>query len=61
MIKHASCHRSVLLRSLLLPLCSVLWLSLALAGEPQHGLALGTAVQYAPGFAHFAYADPRAV
>src|SRR2546423_9953071 len=40
---------------------SLLWLSLALAGEPQHGLALGTTVQYPPGFAHYAYADPQAV
>ena len=46
-------------RSLPLALGSVLWLSLALAGEPQHGLALGTAVKYQPGFAHFAYADPQ--
>ena len=34
---------------------------LALAGEPQHGLALGTTVKYPPGFAHYAYADPQAV
>ena len=34
---------------------------LALAGEPQHSLALGTAVKYPPGFAHYAYADPQAV
>jgi microcin C transport system substrate-binding protein len=61
MIRNALCRRGVLLRSLLLALCSVLWLSPALAGEPQHGLALGTAVKYPPGFTHFAYADPRAV
>jgi microcin C transport system substrate-binding protein len=40
---------------------SLLWLTLALAGEPQHGLALGTTVKYPPGFAHYAYADPQAV
>src|SRR5262245_26538613 len=40
---------------------SMVWLSLALAGEPQHGLALGATVQYPPGFAHYAYAAPRAV
>src|SRR6266516_6453930 len=44
-----------------LAMVSLLWLSLALAGEPQHGLALGTTVQYPPGFAHYAYADPQAV
>ena len=49
------------LAGVLLALCSLLWLSLALAGEPQHGLALGTTVKYPPGFAHYAYADPQAV
>src|SRR4029434_6182072 len=47
--------------SLLLAVFNILWLTLALAGEPQHGLALGTAVKYPPGFAHYAYADPQAV
>jgi microcin C transport system substrate-binding protein len=49
------------LAGVLLAVPSLLWLSLALAGEPQHGLALGTTVKYAPGFAHYAYADPQAV
>src|SRR5712692_2236615 len=49
------------LAGVLLAMSSMLWLSLALAGEPQHGLALGTTVQYPPGFAHYAYADPQAV
>src|SRR6266849_5627458 len=68
MMQNALCRRGILL----LPpwrgkvgmggiVFSLLWLSLALAGEPQHGLALGTTVKYPPGFAHFAYADPRAV
>lgn len=35
--------------------------SLAHAGEPQHGLALGSPVKYPPGFTHFAYADPQAI
>src|SRR4029453_5620245 len=47
--------------SLLLAVCNILWLTLALAGEPQHGLALGTAVKYPPGFTHYAYANPQAV
>ena len=47
--------------SLLLAVGNILWLTLALAGEPQHGLALGTTVKYPPGFAHYAYADPQAV
>src|SRR5262245_16727953 len=61
MIYNVLYSRGVLLRSLLLALCNLLWLSLALAGEPQHGLALGTPVKYPPDFAHFAYADPQAV
>jgi len=46
---------------LLLAMSGMLWLSLAMAGEPQYGLALGTTVKYPPGFAHFDYADPKAV
>ena len=46
---------------LLLALGNALWLPVAMAGEPQHGLALGTTVKYPAGFAHFDYADPRAV
>ena len=46
---------------LLLVMCYTSGLSVAMAGEPQHGLALGTTVKYPPGFAHFDYADPRAV
>src|SRR6266849_11151751 len=68
MMQNALCRRGILL----LPpwrgkvgmggiVFSLLWLSLALAGEPQHGLALGTTVKYPPGFAHYAYADPQAV
>src|SRR5215813_11400842 len=45
---------------LLLAIFHTVWLAVAMAGEPQHGLALGTTVKYPPGFAHFAYADPRA-
>jgi len=51
------CRHSVLL----LAMAITLWLSQAMAGEPQHGLALRTTVQYPPGFAHFRYADPRAM
>src|SRR5215475_12000114 len=47
--------------SLLLAAFTILWLTLALAREPQHGLALGTTVKYPPGFAHYAYAAPQAV
>lgn len=46
---------------LLLALFHASWLAVAMAGEPQHGLALGTTVKYPAGFAHFDYADPRAV
>jgi len=46
---------------LVLALGNALWLAVAMAGEPQHGLALGTTVKYPAGFAHFDYADPRAV
>lgn len=37
------------------------WTSPGWAAGPQHGMALGTALKYPPGFAHFAYADPKAV
>ena len=47
--------------ALLLALFHTVWLAIATAGEPQHGLALGAAVKYPAGFAHFFYADPRAV
>ncbi len=52
---------SACIRGLTLAVFSILWFSLALAGEPQHGLALGAPVKYPPGFAHYAYADPQAV
>jgi len=55
-------YTSACIRGLLLALFSMLWwLSLALAGEPQHGLALGATVKYPSGVAHYAYADPQAV
>lgn len=36
------------------------WVSVARATEPQHGMALGAEPKYPAGFAHFAYADPKA-
>src|SRR5262245_35639237 len=47
--------------SLILAVFNLLWFILALAREPQPGLALGTTVQYPPGFAHYTYAAPQAV
>src|SRR5262249_1348665 len=49
------------LTGVFLAMFSMVRLSLALAGEPQHGPALGHKVQSPPGFAHYAYADPQAV
>ena len=45
--------------SLLLAVCNILWLTLALAGEPQHGLALGTTVKYPPGLRTMPMLTPR--
>lgn len=37
------------------------WQAGSWAAEPQHGVALGATVKYPAGFAHFDYADPKAV
>ncbi len=46
---------------LLTCIVGLLWGVAVRAGTPQHGLALGTSPHYPAGFAHFAYAEPRAL